>query len=384
MGFATDAVHAGQKAEAATGAVITPLFLTSTYAQEGPGEHKGYEYGRTQNPTREALEKNIATLESAKYGFAFSSGMSAISTVGQLLKKGDHIIATENVYGGTFRYFTRVMQQFGLDSSWVDTSDVENIRQALRPETRLIFVETPTNPMLKLSDISAIARFCKDHNLLFAVDNTFLTPYLQRPLLLGADIVVHSTTKYLNGHSDVIGGILLTNRDDLAERFAFLQNAVGAVPSPFDCWLVLRATKTLALRMEAHSRNALEIANFLRGQHGIKEIIYPGLLSHPQYELAQIQHRSPYETALSGGMISFILRDFETARRCLKRFQLFQLAESLGGVESLVCHPASMTHASVPPEMRQKIGLSDGLIRLSVGIEDVGDLIADLQYALAC
>ncbi len=382
MGFSTDAVHAGQTPEPKTGAVITPLFQTSTYAQSGPGEHTGYEYGRTQNPTREALEQNIATLENGKFGFAFASGMAAISTVAQLLKSGDHIIATENVYGGTYRFFTRIMENFGLTISWVDTSRVENISAALTPSTRMVFVETPTNPLLVLSDIAEIAAFCRQHDLLCVVDNTFLSPYFQRPLDLGADIVIHSTTKYINGHSDVIGGVIVTNRENLAERFAFLQNAVGAVPSPFDCWLVLRATKTLALRMKAHGDNALAVARFLSEHPAVKRVLYPHLPSHPQHELALRQHKTPYGDSGSGGMVTFFVDGFEQARNVMKRLQLFTVAESLGGVESLACHPASMTHASVPVEMRRRIGITDGLIRLSVGVEDVEDLIRDLDQAL--
>ena len=382
MGFSTDAVHAGQTPEPKTGAVITPLFQTSTYAQSGPGEHTGYEYGRTQNPTREALEQNIATLENGKFGFAFASGMAAISTVAQLLKSGDHIIATENVYGGTYRFFTRIMENFGLTMSWVDTSRVENISAALTPATRMVFVETPTNPLLVLSDIAEIAAFCRQHDLLCVVDNTFLSPYFQRPLDLGADIVIHSTTKYINGHSDVIGGVIVTNRENLAERFAFLQNAVGAVPSPFDCWLVLRATKTLALRMKAHGDNALAVARFLSEHPAVKRVLYPHLPSHPQHELALRQHKTPYGDSGSGGMVTFFVEGFEQARNVMKRLQLFTVAESLGGVESLACHPASMTHASVPVEMRRRIGITDGLIRLSVGVEDVEDLIRDLEQAL--
>ncbi len=382
MGFSTDAVHAGQTPEPRTGAVITPLFQTSTYAQKGPGEHTGYEYGRTQNPTREALEQNIAALESGKYGFAFASGMAAINTVAQLLKAGDHVIATENVYGGTYRFFTKIMEKFGLRLSWVDTSDLEAVRTAWRPETRMVFVETPTNPMLVLSDIEQIARLARERDALLVVDNTFLSPYFQRPLELGADLVLHSTTKYLNGHSDVVGGIVVTRREDLAERLAFLQNAAGGVPSPFDCWLVLRATKTLALRMRAHAENALRIAQYLHDHPKVERVLYPHLPSHPQHELALRQQKTPYGDSGSGGMVTFFVPDFATAQHVMRRLKLFIVAESLGGVESLACHPASMTHASVPPEMRAKIGITDGLIRLSVGVEDVDDLIADLDQAL--
>ncbi|MDQ7054174.1 MAG: PLP-dependent aspartate aminotransferase family protein [candidate division KSB1 bacterium] len=382
MGFSTDAVHAGQTPDPRTGAVIMPLFQTSTYAQSGPGEHTGYEYGRTQNPTREALEQNIAALESGKHGFAFASGMAAINTVAQLLKAGDHVIATENVYGGTYRFFTKIMENFGLRMSWVDTSDLDAVRAAWRPETRMVFVETPTNPMLVLSDIEQIARLTHERDALLVVDNTFLSPYFQRPLELGADLVLHSTTKYINGHSDVIGGVVVTGRDDLAERLAFLQNAAGGVPSPFDCWLVLRATKTLALRMRAHAENALRIAKFLVEHPRVERVLYPHLPSHPQHELALRQQKTPYGDSGSGGMVTFFVPDFATAQNVMRKLRLFTVAESLGGVESLACHPASMTHASVPPDMRAKIGITDGLIRLSVGIEDAEDLIADLDQAL--
>lgn len=382
MGFATNALHAGQQPETVTGAIITPIFQTSTYAQSAPGEHKGYEYGRTQNPTREALEQNIATLESGRHGIAFASGLAAIATIAQLFEHGDHFVATENVYGGTYRFFQKVMHKFGLQGSWVNTSKIQNIIEALRPETRMVFVETPTNPMLVLSDIAQIAELCRERGLLLVVDNTFLSPYYQRPLELGADAVLHSSTKYLNGHSDVIGGVILTNRDELAEQLRFLQNAAGAVPSPFDCWLVLRATKTLALRMKAHGYNALHVAKFLAEHPAVKNVLYPDLPNHPQYKLAQRQHRTPYGDSGSGGMVTFFVDDFAAATRVVKRLKIFTLAESLGSVESLVCHPATMTHASVPPEMRAKIGLTDGLIRLSVGIEDVEDLLADLRQAL--
>ncbi|KAA3658987.1 MAG: PLP-dependent transferase [Calditrichaeota bacterium] len=383
MKFATAAIHAGQEKETKTGAVIPPIFQNSTYAQKGPGEHTGYEYGRTQNPTREAMEKNIAALESGTQGFAFGSGLAAISTVAQLFRAGDHIIATENVYGGTYRFFTQVMEKFGLKFSWVDTSDLQNIKNAVTPDTKMVFVETPTNPMLVLSDLAEIADFCGENNLLLTVDNTFLSPYFQRPLELGADIVLHSTTKYLNGHSDVIGGVIVVKKDELAEQIGFLQNAVGAVPSPFDSWLVLRSLKTLPLRMKAHAENALIVAEFLKGHAAFHTVSYPDLPSHPQYALAQKQHRTADGTIGSGGMVTCIAENFNRAQAILKKLKVFTLAESLGGVESLVCHPASMTHASVPPAMRTKIGLSDGLIRFSVGVEDADDLIKDIEQALA-
>jgi cystathionine beta-lyase/cystathionine gamma-synthase len=383
MGYQTDAVHAGQHPDESTGAVITPIFQTATYAQEAPAVHKGYEYGRTGNPTRLALEKNLAALERGKFAHAFSSGMAATSTVSQLLKAGDHVVCTANVYGGTARYFRQVMAQFGLQIDLVDTSQIFTIERVWRKETKMLFVETPTNPLLIISDLRALAAFCHDRQALLVVDNTFMSPYFQRPLELGADIVIHSTTKFINGHSDVVGGIVVTNRTEIAERLAFLQNAVGAVPSPFDCWLVLRATKTLPLRMRQINANAMAIAEFLSHDSCLQKVYYPGLPTHPQHQLAARQQLDPYGQAGFGGMISFDLPDFDTAKKFLTGIKLFTLAESLGGVESLICHPASMTHASVPPEERRRIGLSDGLVRLAVGIEDVDDLIADLQQGLA-
>jgi len=383
MGYQTDAVHAGQHPDESTGAVITPIFQTTTYAQEAPAVHKGYEYGRTGNPTRLALEKNLATLERGKFAYAFSSGMAATATISQLLKSGDHVACTANVYGGTARYFRQVMGPFGLQFDLADTSQLANLERVWRKETRMLFVETPTNPLLIISDLRALATFCHDRQALLVVDNTFMSPYFQRPLELGADIVVHSTTKFINGHSDVVGGIVVTNRAEIAERLAFLQNAVGAVPSPFDCWLVLRATKTLPLRMRQINANAITIAEFLNGEKRLQKVYYPGLKNHPQHDLARRQQLDPYGHPGFGGMISFDLPDFESAKRFLTGIKLFTLAESLGGVESLICHPTSMTHASVPPEERRRIGLSDGLVRLAVGIEDVEDLIVDLQRGLA-
>ncbi|MDZ7266871.1 MAG: PLP-dependent aspartate aminotransferase family protein [candidate division KSB1 bacterium] len=382
MGFMTDAVHAGQHPEETTGAVIVPIFQTATYAQEAPAVHKGYEYGRTGNPTRLALEKNLAALERGRFAHAFSSGMAATSTVTKLLKAGDHVVCTANVYGGTARYFRQVMADFGLQFDFVDTSSLEQVAQVWRRETKMLFVESPTNPLLILSDLRALADFCHERKALLVVDNTFLSPYFQRPLELGADLVVHSTTKFINGHSDVIGGVVVTSNAAVAERLAFLQNAVGAVPSPFDCWLILRSTKTLPLRMRQSNANAMAIANFLAADPRVVKVYYPGLASHPQHELAKRQQLDPYGQPGFGGMISFELADFDTAKTFLKGIKLFTLAESLGGVESLICHPTSMTHASVPPEMRQRIGLRDGLVRLSVGIEDAEDLIADLQRGL--
>jgi len=383
MGYQTDAVHAGQHPDETTGAVITPIFQTATYAQEAPAVHKGYEYGRTGNPTRLALEKNLAALERGKFAYAYSSGMAATSTISQLLKGGDHLVCTANVYGGTARYFRQVMGPFGLQFDPADTSQLSNLEHVWRKETRMLFVETPTNPLLIISDLRALATFCHDRQALLVVDNTFMSPYFQRPLELGADIVVHSTTKFINGHSDVVGGIVVTNRAEIAERLAFLQNAVGAVPSPFDCWLVLRATKTLPLRMRQINANAITIAEFLTGEKRLQKVYYPGLKNHPQHELARRQQLDPYGQPGFGGMISFDLPDFDSAKRFLTGIKLFTLAESLGGVESLICHPTSMTHASVPPAERRRIGLSDGLVRLAVGIEDVEDLIADLQGGLA-
>lgn len=382
MGFMTDAVHAGQQPEATTGAVIVPIYQTATYAQEAPAVHKGYEYGRTGNPTRLALEKNLAALERGQFAYAFSSGMAATSTVTKLLKAGDHVICTANVYGGTARYFRQVMADFGLQFDFVDTSSLEQVKHVWRRETKMLFVESPTNPLLILSDLRALADLCRARQALLVVDNTFLSPYFQRPLELGADIVIHSTTKFINGHSDVIGGVVVTNNAAAAERLAFLQNAVGAVPSPFDCWLILRSTKTLPLRMRQSNANALVIAKFLAADRRVAKVYYPGLAEHPQHELAKRQQLDPYGQPGFGGMISFELADFDAAKTFLKGIKLFTLAESLGGVESLICHPTSMTHASVPPEMRQRIGLRDGLVRLSVGIEDVEDLIADLQRGL--
>jgi len=382
MGFCTDAIHAGQEPDPATGAVVTPIYQTSTYAQGGPGEHRGFEYARTQHPTRLALERNLAALERGSRGLAFGSGMAAIAAVASLLNAGDHVLVTENVYGGTYRFFEKVMSRFGLSFTSVDTSEVENLRQALQPNTRMVFVESPTNPMLILSDLRAISDFCRPHGLLHVVDNTFLSPYYQRPLELGADIVLHSTTKYINGHSDLVGGLVVVRDPALGEHLAFLQNAIGAVPGPLDCWLVLRATKTLALRMRQHNANALAIAKFLSAHPRVDKVYYPGLPDHPQHDLARRQQVSPYDEVGFGGIISFDVGSFERARRLLKNVRLWTVAESLGGVESLISHPATMTHAAVPKAQREKFGLTDGLLRLSVGLEDVEDLIADLEEAL--
>lgn len=376
MGFSTDAIHAGQKPDPVTGAVITPIYQTSTYAQEELGKHKGYEYGRTQNLTRESLEKNIAVLEKGKFGIAFSSGIAATQALMNLLKTGDHVIVSSNVYGGTYRLFELVMTDFGINFSWVNTSEVKNIESALRENTKMVFLETPTNPMLILTDLTAAAEICKKYQLISIVDNTFMSPYFQNPLTLGIDIVLHSSTKYINGHSDVIGGILVTNDEKAHERLRYIQNAAGAVPSPFDCWLVLRSTKTLAIRMERHDKNAMELAQYLSKSDFTKRVYYPGLTSHPQHKLAKKQMRG------FGGMVSVDLSDMETAKKLLKNVKIFTLGESLGGVESLISHPASMTHASIPKEEREKLGVTDTLIRFSVGIEDIEDLIADIKQSI--
>jgi cystathionine gamma-lyase len=376
MGFSTDAIHAGQRPDPVTGAVITPIYQTSTYAQEELGRHKGYEYGRTQNLTRESLEKNIAVLEKGKYGIAFSSGIAATQALMSLVKAGDHIIASNNVYGGTYRLFELVMTGYGINFSWVDTSKIENIEKAVRENTKMVFLETPTNPMLKLTDLTGAAEVCKKLNLISIVDNTFMSPYFQNPLTMGIDVVLHSSTKYINGHSDVIGGILITSDDKIHDRLRYIQNAAGAVPSPFDCWLVLRSTKTLAVRMERHNKNAIELAEFLSKSDFVNKVYYPGLASHSQHELAKKQMRG------FGGMVSAELTDMETTKKLLKNVKVFTLGESLGGVESLISHPASMTHASVPKEDREKLGITDTLVRFSVGIEDVEDLIEDITQSI--
>ena len=377
-GFSTRAVHAGQEPDPTTGAVVVPLYQTSTYAQEALGKHKGYEYGRTHNPTRFALERNLAALEGGRHGFCFASGLAATTTLLQTLSAGDHVVAGNNLYGGTYRLFDRVFKRFGLEFSFVSAQDPDQVERAFGPRTRMLFVETPTNPMMQLTDLAAVSERARRRNVCVVVDNTFMTPYLQRPLELGAQVVLHSVTKYLNGHSDMIGGALVTSDDRLAEQLRFLQNATGAVPGPMDCWLALRGTKTLAVRMQRHEENARTLARFLAAQPQVKAVFYPGLESHPQHDLAKRQ------AAGFGGMISFIPGDgsLERGRHVFDRFKLFTRAESLGGVESLVCHPASMTHASVPREDRLSIGFADGLLRLSVGIEDVEDLRADVAQAL--
>ncbi|MBV8516782.1 MAG: cystathionine gamma-synthase [Acidobacteria bacterium] len=375
MGFATDAIHAGQEPEPHTGAVTIPIYQTSTYVQPELGRHKGYEYARTKNPTRSALEANLAALERGKYGHCFASGMSATDTVFRLLKSGDHVVAGENMYGGSFRLFSRVLERFGLQFTYVDTSNVDAVRKAIRAETKLVFLETPTNPMMTVTDIAACADVAHNANALVVVDNTFCSPYLQRPIELGADIVVHSTTKFLNGHSDSVGGVVVSNDDAIGEQIGFLQNAVGAILSPFDSWLVLRGVKTLAVRMKQHEANGMAMANYLAGHAKVQKVYYPGLPDHPQHELAKRQMNG------FGSMISFELGSFDNAKKFLDRVRLCSLAESLGGVETLISHPESMTHASVPVETRTRLGITPGLVRISVGIEDIDDLIADVENA---
>ena len=378
LDFATRAIHGGQAPDPTTGAVMVPIYATSTYAQESPGRHKGFEYSRSQNPTRFALERALADLESGVRGFAFASGLAAIATLLDALAAGDHVVASEDLYGGSFRLFDKVRKRSaGLDFSFVDLADLAAVEAAITPRTRLIWVETPSNPMLRLADLEAIAALAKKHGVWAAADNTFASPYVQRPLELGFDLVMHSTTKYVGGHSDVVGGArIVCENADLAEQIGFLQNAVGAVASPFDSFLTLRGLKTLALRMRQHCDNAGRIAQWLEAR-GVGRVIYPGLASHPQHALARRQMRG------FGGMITVILdRDLEATKLVLGRLRLFTLAESLGGVESLAEHPAIMTHASIPPEARARLGITDGLIRLSVGVEDAADLIADLDQAL--
>ncbi len=375
--FSTICIHAGQTPDPGTGAIITPIFQTSTYVQDAVGQHKGYEYARTQNPTRSAVEANLAAIEGGKAAFAYASGMSAINAIVSRLSSGDHVIVTDNTYGGTFRLFDKVMTRFGLTFSFVDTSNLDAVAGAFTDRTKLVFIETPTNPVLRLTDIAAVAHEAHRHGATLVVDNTFASPCLQRPIELGADLVMHSTTKYLNGHSDSIGGVVVATRDEDIEWLRFIQNSAGAILSPFDSWLVLRGTKTLTLRMAQHSANGLGLATYLSEHPKVTRVIYPGLPSHPQHELARRQMPNG-----CGGMLSFEVASPDEARRVLNRFKLMALAESLGGVETLVCHPASMTHASVPPERRAAIGLSDSLIRISAGIEDLADLTEDLAQAL--
>ncbi|MGE3172887.1 MAG: cystathionine gamma-synthase [Planctomycetota bacterium] len=378
QGFGTTAIHAGQSPDPTTGAIMTPVYLTSTYVQAAPAVTKGYDYSRSHNPTRTAMEQNLAALEGGRWGLGFSSGMAAIHCVLNLLKQGDHVVAGNDLYGGTYRILTTVHQKFGVDTTFVDLQDLSALAAAIRPNTRLVMLESPTNPLLRLFDLAAIAAMCRERSVLTLADNTFASPYLQQPLQLGCDLVVHSSTKYLGGHSDVVGGVLIGNDVDLHKQLMHFQNSVGGTPGPLDCFLVLRGTKTLHVRMDRHCRNAMAVARWLSDHPKVERVIYPGLPSHPQHALAQRQMRA------GGGMVSVELKaTVEQGKQVASSFAVFSLAESLGGVESLVDHPASMTHASIPAAERRKAGLSDGLIRLSVGIEDEADLIADLDQALA-
>lgn len=376
MKFSTKAIHAGQEPDPTTGAVSVPIYQTSTYAQEGLGKHKGFEYARTQNPTRSALEQNLAALEGGRACFAFASGMAATNAVMTLLRAGDHVIVSDNTYGGTFRLFDKILRNFGLEFSYVDAREPSNVEEAVRAETRMVFIETPTNPVMSLVDIRAVSEITRRRGIRLVVDNTFMSPYFQRPLELGADIVVHSTTKYLNGHSDGVGGAVILNDEEDTARMAFIQNAAGAILSPMDAWLVMRGTKTLAVRMRQHDENGRLVAQFLAEHPRIQKIYYPGLKSHPQHELA-VRQMSGF-----GGMISFETGSLENAKRVLESVRICTLGESLGGVETLISHPATMTHASVPETERNRLGITDGLVRVSVGIEDVEDIIADLDQAL--
>jgi cystathionine beta-lyase/cystathionine gamma-synthase len=374
--FSTICLHAGQDPDPTTGAIVPPIYQTSTYVQDELGKHKGFEYGRTHNPTRFALEQSLAALERGHAAFAFASGMAAIGAIATLLSSGDHVVVSDNVYGGTFRLFEQILTRYQLAFSYVDTSRLDLVEQAITPATRMLFVETPTNPMMALTDLRAAAEIAKQKRIRLVVDNTFASPYVQQPIACGVDLVTHSTTKYLNGHSDSVGGIVVTSRDEDAERLKFIQNAAGAILGPFDAWLVLRGVRTLALRMERHNDNGLAVARFLDAHPKVRRVYYPGLPSHPQYELAKRQMRG------FGGMLAFELASLDAARRLLKAVRVASLAESLGGVETLISHPATMTHASVPPERRAKLGITDSLVRLSVGVEDVADLTDDLGQAL--
>jgi cystathionine gamma-lyase len=377
LGFGTQAIHAGQPHDPQTGAVMVPIYQTSTYAQESPGVHKGYEYSRTHNPTRTAYQDCVAALEGGKHALAFSSGLATIDAILHTLKSGDHVVSCDDVYGGTYRIFEKVYRQLGLQFTFVDPTDLSAVKKAFQPNTRLLWIESPTNPMLKICDIQALSQLARSQGALSVVDNTFMSPYFQRPLSLGADIVMHSITKYMNGHSDVVGGVLATSNTEVFERLQFYQNAVGAVPGPMDCFLVLRGLKTLHIRMERHAQSAQAVAEFLEQHPSVERVIYPGLKSHPQHELAKKQMSG------FGGMITFFVKGgLPFARQVLERVKIFTLAESLGGVESLIEHPAIMTHASVPPENRKQLGIHDHLIRLSVGIEDLADLKEDLRQAL--
>ena len=374
--FSTLCIHAGQEPDPTTGAIITPIYQTSTYVQEALGKHKGYEYARTQNPTRAALEANVAAIEHGRAGFAFASGMAAEGAIMTLLQSGDHVVVTDNTYGGTYRLFEQVLRKYQLDFSYVDTSDAGAIEAAFRPATKMLFLETPTNPVLRLTDLTAACQIAHAHGVFVVVDNTFASPFVQRPIDFGADLVVHSTTKFLNGHSDSIGGVVVAKRDDHIEWLRFVQNAEGAILGPMDAWLVLRGTKTLPIRMERHNANAMALAQFLAGHQKVVQTHYPGLPDHPQHDLAKRQMNG------FGGVISFRLGSLDKAATLLNSVELMALAESLGGVETLISHPASMTHASVPAEQRQRIGVTDDLVRVSVGIEDIEDLRDDLARAL--
>jgi cystathionine beta-lyase/cystathionine gamma-synthase len=376
-GFSTRAIHAGQQPDPTTGAVTVPIYATSTYVLDELGRHKGFEYARVQNPTRFALEANVAALEGGASGHAFASGMAAIATLMTLVRTGEHVVFSRNVYGGTYRFMTQVLSRYGVESSWVDSTDLANVRSALRPTTRLIYVETPTNPMMEVTDIAGAAELAHARGALLAVDNTFMSPYFQRPLELGADVVVHSTTKFLNGHSDSIGGVLVARSAEQGEWFSFVQKSEGAIASPFDSFLILRGIKTLGVRMERHEANGRALAAHLAGQPKVRKVFYPGLADHPGHAVQQRQASG------FGALITFDLGDFAAAKRWLDRVEVMSLAESLGGVETLTSHPASMTHASVPPDKRAELGITDGLVRISAGIEDLADLLADVDQALA-
>ncbi len=377
MGIGTDAIHGGQSPDKETGAISVPIYQTSTYKQDAIGQHRGYEYARTHNPTRAAWERCLAVLEKADEAVAFSSGLATTSAILKNLKAGDHVVAGNNMYGGTYRLFEQIYRRLGLEFDYVDTSDLDALREAMRPATRMVFVETPTNPLMNVSDIAAVADLTHDQGAFLVVDNTFLTPFFQSPLELGADVVMHSTTKYLGGHADVVGGIAASRNAEILERLRFVQNAEGAVPGPQDCFLALRGVKTLAVRMPRHEENARKVVEFLQSQNKVKRVFYPGLETHSGYEISRRQTRG------AGGMVSFDLESFGAAQEFAKRVRVFTLAESLGGIESLLCHPSSMTHAAVPKEERERIGFTDSLLRLSVGIEDADDLVEDLRQALA-
>jgi cystathionine beta-lyase/cystathionine gamma-synthase len=377
LGFATRAIHDGQEPDPLTGAVTVPIYPTSTYVQQGIGENKGYEYSRVSNPTRDRLEENLASLEGGVAARVFGSGMAAINAIASMLKAGDHVVCGDDLYGGTPRLFNQVLTNFGLEFSYVDTSDANNVERAIRKNTRMVHVETPTNPLMRLSDLPAIGQICRRKKVELVVDNTFMSPYFQQPLALGADMVVHSTTKFLNGHSDGLGGVVVCSRPEQAEKLAFLQKCAGAILSPFECWLILRGVKTLAARMEVHDRNGRIVANFLANHKKVKKIFYPGLPSHPQHELAKRQMSG------FGAMITFETGSFKNANKMLKKLRVCSLGESLGGVETLISHPATMTHAALGEKGRKAIGITDGMVRISVGIENVQDIIDDLEMGLA-